>query len=39
MTPVTEDEVLTHELFRTDAAQAYVGQQQRLDKIRHGETV
>jgi len=39
MTPVTDDEVLTHELFRTDAAQAYVGQQQRLDKLRHGETV
>jgi len=39
MMPVADDEAATHELFRTQAAQAYVGQQQRLEKIRQGETV
>jgi Radical SAM superfamily len=34
LTPVTDDEVETHELFRSQAAQTYVGQEQRLDKIR-----
>jgi hypothetical protein len=36
MTPVAGDESDTHELFRTDAAQAYVGREQRLEKARHG---
>jgi hypothetical protein len=36
MTPVADDESHTHELFRTDAAQAYVGREQRLEKARHG---
>ncbi len=35
MTPVADDEFDTHELFRTDAAQAFVGQEQRLEKARH----
>jgi hypothetical protein len=35
MTPVSGDEVYTHELFRTDAAQTFVGQQRRLEKARH----
>ena len=29
MTPVADDETQTHELFRTDAARAYIGQEQR----------
>jgi hypothetical protein len=36
ITPVTDDEVETHEMFRNDAAMAYVDQERRLDKIRHG---
>ena len=34
MTPVTDDEAATHELFQTKAAQAYIGQQRRLQDIR-----
>jgi hypothetical protein len=34
LTPVTDDEVDTHELFRSQAAQTYVGQEQHLDKFR-----
>jgi hypothetical protein len=34
LTPVTDDEVETHELFRSEAAQNYVGQEQHLDKFR-----
>jgi hypothetical protein len=34
LTPVTDDEVETHELFRSQAAQNYVGQEQHLDKFR-----
>jgi hypothetical protein len=37
ISPVTEDEIATHEMFQTEAAQAYVKQEQRLEKIRHGE--
>jgi hypothetical protein len=37
LTPVGEDEMETRELFQTAAAQAYVDQERRLDKIRHGE--
>jgi hypothetical protein len=32
--PVTEDEVETHEMFKSEAAQAYVRQEQRLTNIR-----
>ena len=39
MTPVTDDETETHDLFRTAAAQTYVGQEQRLEKARHGAAV
>ncbi|MGA9008359.1 MAG: radical SAM protein, partial [Xanthobacteraceae bacterium] len=39
MTPVADDEAQTHELFRTDAAQAYIGQEQRLEKARHRASV
>jgi len=34
MTPVTDMET-TREIFQTDAAQAYLGQQRRLEKARH----
>jgi radical SAM superfamily enzyme YgiQ (UPF0313 family) len=34
ITPVVEDEAGTRELFQTEAAQAYVGQQRRLQDIR-----
>jgi hypothetical protein len=36
MTPVGDDEAETHELFNTAAAQSYLSQERRLDKIRHG---
>ena len=36
ITPVTDDEVETHEMFRNEAAQAYVSQERRLEKIRRG---
>jgi Radical SAM superfamily len=39
MTPVADDETQTHELFRTDAARAYIGQEQRLEKARHRKSV
>jgi hypothetical protein len=34
MTPVTDGETETHALFQSEAAQAYVGQQRRLQDIR-----
>jgi Radical SAM superfamily len=37
ITPVTEDEIETHEMFQNATARAYVDQEQRLEKIRHGE--
>jgi radical SAM superfamily enzyme YgiQ (UPF0313 family) len=37
LTPVMDDETETMELFQSEVAQAYVGQQQRLAKIRRGE--
>jgi hypothetical protein len=37
ITPVAEDELETHELFHTVEAQAYVKQEQRLERIKHGE--
>jgi hypothetical protein len=36
LTPVADDEVETRELFRSQAAQSYVGQEQHLDKLRRG---
>ncbi|MEA2929867.1 MAG: hypothetical protein QOG38_2295 [Hyphomicrobiales bacterium] len=36
MTPVTEDESETHELFQTGAAKAYVGREQHLRDVREG---
>jgi radical SAM superfamily enzyme YgiQ (UPF0313 family) len=36
MLPVAEDEMETHELFGSDAARAYVSQEQRLQQIREG---
>jgi len=36
MTSVTDDETETHELFRTAAAQTYLTQERRLEKIRQG---
>jgi hypothetical protein len=36
ITPVTEDETETHEMFQNATARAYVDQEQRLEKIRHG---
>ena len=38
LTPVTDDETETRELFNTVAAQAYVGQQRHLDDARHTHT-
>jgi len=37
LSPVAEDEAETLELFKSGAAQAYVRQEKRLEKIRHGE--
>jgi hypothetical protein len=37
ITPVTDDEIATHDMFKTDAARAYVDSEKRLEKIRHGE--
>ncbi len=39
LTPVTDDETETRELFQSEVAQAYVGQRQRLAKITRGESV
>src|SRR5207237_1533434 len=39
MTPVADSDTQTCELFQSDAARAYIAQQQRLDKVRHGEPV
>jgi radical SAM superfamily enzyme YgiQ (UPF0313 family) len=36
LAPVRDDEVETHELYRSDAARAYLGQERRLDDLRHG---
>jgi hypothetical protein len=36
ITPVMDDELDTHEMFQTQAGQAYVKQEQRLQKIRDG---
>jgi radical SAM superfamily enzyme YgiQ (UPF0313 family) len=35
--PIADDEIETHELFKTDAARAYVDQERRLEKIREGQ--
>lgn len=35
ISPVEDDEVETHEMFHSDAARAYVSQEQRLEKIIH----
>lgn len=37
--PVADDEIETRELFQTEAAQAYAGNQIRLAQIRRGERV
>ena len=37
LTPPADDEMETRELFGSEAAQAYVGRQRRLEKIRRGE--
>ena len=36
ITPVRDDELETHELYRSEAARAYVGQERRLHDIREG---
>jgi radical SAM superfamily enzyme YgiQ (UPF0313 family) len=36
ITPVTDDETETHEMFHNEAARAYVDQERRLEKIRQG---
>jgi radical SAM superfamily enzyme YgiQ (UPF0313 family) len=36
ITPVTEDEIETHEMFHTDAARAYVETERRLERIKRG---
>jgi len=37
LSPVTDDETEQRELFHSAAAQAYIRQEKRLDKLRHGE--
>jgi len=37
LSPVSDDETESRELFQSDAAQAYIRQEKRLDKLRHGE--
>ena len=37
MTPVTDDEAQTHEMFQTAEAKTYLTQVNRLEKMRHGE--
>jgi hypothetical protein len=39
LTPVADDEVETRELFQSEAAQAYLGQKQRLGRLSRGQTV
>jgi radical SAM superfamily enzyme YgiQ (UPF0313 family) len=39
ITPVTDDEMETREMFQSEFAQAYVGQVRRMEKLRRGETV
>jgi hypothetical protein len=36
ISPVTDDEIETHEMFHSDAARAYVESEQRIDKAIHG---
>jgi hypothetical protein len=36
ITPLTDDEIETHEMFHTEAGQQFVAQEQRLEKIRRG---
>src|SRR5262249_23852844 len=35
VTPVTDDEIATHEMFKSEAARAYVDTERRLEQIRH----
>lgn len=37
ITPVTDDEMETREMFQSEFAQAYVGQVRRIEKLRKGE--
>jgi len=37
LTPPADDEMETRELFQSEVAQAYVGRQRRLERIRRGE--
>jgi len=37
LSPIADDEIETHELFKTDAARAYVAQERRLEKLREGQ--
>lgn len=39
ITPVTDDEIETREMFQSEFAQAYVGQVRRIERIRRGEAV
>jgi hypothetical protein len=36
LTPVVDDEAETHELFRSEAARTYLGQEKRLEQARRG---
>jgi hypothetical protein len=38
ISPFTEDEIATHEMFHTDEARAYIESERRIDKIIHGGT-
>ncbi|HEX8175817.1 MAG TPA: radical SAM protein [Pyrinomonadaceae bacterium] len=39
ITPVTDDEMETREMFQSEFAQAYVGRVRRMERIRRGEAV
>jgi hypothetical protein len=39
LTPVADDEIETRELFQSEAAQAYLGQKQRLERLSRGQAV
>ena len=37
LTPVNDEETATRELFQSDAAQAFVRKEQRLERIKQGQ--
>jgi hypothetical protein len=37
ISPITDDELATHEMFHNDTARIFVEEERRLDRIRHGQ--